>query len=351
MRIGQRVALMIVLVSSSIAGLLGFRISTASAQVVWRGDFETGDTSQFDSELDGMIMGRDYITVVDDIVAEGTWSGRIELHNDAVWSNGLKRVELHHGPAAGRTAEGAELYFAWSIYLPETLPTDPSQTIGYWESNSSYQQVMAFQLSGEDLSFVTRRPSYAMHWNGTGVVTPGQWHRIATHIVWSQSDTTGSVSVWFDGEQVVDAAAAATLADGNEVFTQIGLLRGAIEFTDVPVIYLDDVVEGDSLADVRPDDLPGVTPDGGVATDDAGSAGGDGGAVADDGGVTVGTDGGGARRDGGGRSSTDGGASPGDVDGGCGCHVIRARPDIPTRGLFVFVVIALSLAVRRRGAR
>jgi MYXO-CTERM domain-containing protein len=291
-----------------------------------------------------MVMGRDYILVQSDLVAEGMWAARIELHNDAVWPNGLKRVELNHRPDAARTAEGAELYFAWSFYLPETLPTDPGQTIAYWESNTSYQQVMAFQLSGEDLSFVTRRPSYAEQWDGAGVATAGEWHRIATHIVWSKNDSTGRVSVWFDGEQVVNAAPAATLADDNLHFTQLGLLRGAIEFTDVPVIYLDDAVEGDSLADVRPDDLPGVMPDGGVAFD-AGPTGGDGGPAPEDGGPS-GADGGGTRADGGG-TRADGGPGGGE-DGGCGCRVARGGGHVPI-ALFAIVLVLAVTRARRKG--
>jgi MYXO-CTERM domain-containing protein len=87
-------------------------------------------------------------------------------------------------------------------------------------------------------------------------------------ITWSLGE--GSVDVWFDGEQVVDGAVAQTLSDGNPHFTQIGLLRDAIEFDDVPVIVLDDAVEGDSLEDVRPADLPVPGDDDGGGSDEGG---------------------------------------------------------------------------------
>ncbi len=261
-------------VRALVIAALALGASPVSAQV-WRGDFETADLSQF-STLNQTINGHDYITVVGDRVASGAHAGRIELHDDAVWPNGLKRVELHHSPATGRTADGHALYFAWSFYLPATLPTDPDQTIGYWESNTSYHQIMAFTVSGTDLQFYTQLPSYQSRWTGTGVVTPATWHRIAMHVVWSQSATTGRVDAWLDGTQVVTALAVPTLADTNEVFTQFGLLRGAIEFTDVPVIYIDDAMEGDSLADVHYDQLPTITPDAGMP-----DAGHDGGVAAD----------------------------------------------------------------------
>ncbi len=314
-----------------------FASASASAQVVWSGDFETGDTSQFRNELNGMVMGRDYIVVQTETVTEGTYAARVELHNDAVWPNGLKRVELNHRPDDARTAEGAELHFAWSFYLPETLPTDPSQTIGYWESASSYQQMMALRLSGEDLVFITRKPTNVTQWTGTGVATPGEWHRVALHVLWSKDETIGRVDLWFDGMQVVTDAAAQTLADDNPHFTQIGLLRGAIEFTDTPVIYLDDAVEGDSLDDVRPD-LAGLpmmdagVPDG--ALPDASPVDS---ATADtstppppDASVDASAD-----------TST---TSPGD-DGGCGCGSTGSARGVPLSVALVFLAL---LGTRRR---
>jgi hypothetical protein len=101
-------------------------------------------------------QGTPYIIVGGDPAAEGRNAARIELHNDAEWPNGLKRVELQHQPDDARTAEGATTFFAWSFYLPETLPEDPSQTIGYWETAQSYQQMMAFDVAGESITFSTR---------------------------------------------------------------------------------------------------------------------------------------------------------------------------------------------------
>lgn len=150
--------------------------------------------------------------------------------------------------------------------LPEELPVEPSQQIGYWESNGSFQQMMAFQAVGTTLSFVTRRPNNVVQWEGEDALTVGEWHRIAMSVTWSTNADAGLVNVWFDGEQVVTDGAAQTLADGNPHFVQIGLLRGQIEFDDVPVILLDHALEGDSLDDVEYDALPGV---GGESTGEA----------------------------------------------------------------------------------
>jgi MYXO-CTERM domain-containing protein len=328
--------------------------STASAAVVWEGDLETGDASQYNYLLNPTINDVDYLTIVQDVVAQGDYAARIELHNDAVWGNGLKRVEMQHAPDAGRTAEGEELFFAWSFYLPETLPTDPSQTIGYWETNNSYQQMMAFQLSGDTLSFVTRQPQNMVQWTGDGVATPGQWHRIAMRVLWSTDSGTGEVDVWFDGQQVVTAASAQTLADANSTFAQIGLLRGAIEFDDVPVIYIDYALEGDSLEDVDYDALPteGGTGSTGGSTGADGTGGGDTTTTTTSGGTTTGpaTTGtssttaatGTTGADGTG-TDTDGTAEAGGDDSGCGC----VTSDRPTPWGVLLLMLLTGLRRRR----
>lgn len=111
--------------------------SLAHAAPVWNGDMETADLSQWGYLLNPEINGMTYASASDELAIEGRYAARIELHNDAVWPNGLKRVELQHGPEAARTAEGATTWFAWSFYVPETLSVDPSQTIGYWESGNT----------------------------------------------------------------------------------------------------------------------------------------------------------------------------------------------------------------------
>jgi len=328
------------------------------------GDFETGDLSQWNDVLNGQINGTDYAFTQEELVAEGMLAGRIELHNDAVWPNGLKRVELQHRPADARTAEGATTWFAWSFYLPEALPSDPSQQIGYWESNNSYQQMMAFQVQGEDIAFYTRQPMNVEQWQASGVVTPGEWHRIAMGVTWSTDPGQGAVDVYFDGMQVVDQGPARTLADDNPHFVQLGLLRGQIEFEDVPVIIVDDAVEGDSLEDVRADDLPGQggedssgggmdtsggpsddttggpapgTSEGGADTDapesTTGSVGGTG---SDSASAGVGSSGGGG----------DAGVSDDDEDGGCSCRADRSAPGFTALGL-----LGLLLVRRRRAPR
>lgn len=351
----------------SLALALASLPTLASAAPVWVGDFEGGDLSQWDGTLNGSVGGVDYITVAQDVVVEGSNAGRIALHDDAIWpGNGLRRVELHHGPAAGRTDEGATTWFAWSFYIPEALPEDPGTTIGYWESNDSYQQMMAFNTNGQTIRFITQRPSYEEQWVGEGLFTPGQWHRIAMRVLWSTDENTGEVEVWYDGEQVVAGVNVQTLADDNDHFTQVGLLRGNQDFDDVPVIYIDDAVEGDSIEDVHPELEPSGTDTGSTTdgppvdtTEEGGSTSAGTDATADEstGGnssatgatTTATTDDTNASATGAttaGTGDTTGGTAPGGDDddaSGCGCS---GAP--PQRGAGLAVIVLAIAAVRRR---
>lgn len=329
--------------------LIALAAPPASAAIVWTGDFETGDLSQFNYVLNGNVDGNAYASVMQDIVLQGDYAARIELHDDAVWPNGLRRVELQHLPAAARTAEGATTCFAWSFYLPEALPQDPGHTLGYWESQNSYQQMMAFNTNGQSIRFITQQPQYTEHWSADGVLTPGEWHRIAMCVLWSEDPGTGLVHVWFDGEQVVTAAEAKTLADGNPHFAQIGLLRGNIDYDGVPVVLIDDVLEGDTIEDVDPPDVPGGSDTGSDTTDGPGLDTGDTGVpdpstsgagptsgVEDSGGpptTGVGSD-----------TSASGSSGPDAADGGdgsgCGC---RSRPS----SALAWWLLPLGLVVRR----
>jgi hypothetical protein len=234
---------------ASVAVFLFASAATVSAGVIWRADFETGDTKQWKG------APRDGVTVVRDPVRAGKYALRIDGTN-AARKGKLDRIEVQHQPAPPGTAEGTERYFGWSVYLPKKL-TDTHHALGYFETRISWTQLMAFEVTGEDVLFTTRVP-YTRQWSGKGKMTAGRWHDFALHVRWSRDPKTGFVEVWFDGERVVPLTKTATLRDENVAFFQIGLLR---DTSDVPEsIVIDHVTEGTTLADVTPPQLGNKAP-------------------------------------------------------------------------------------------
>lgn len=201
----------------------------------WRGDFETGDLSQW-----SYLLNPRGLSVVAAPVAEGHHAARLEITERDLWPNGLNRVELQEKPPRATFAEGARSCFAWRFFLPAPLSESRHQ-IGYFESYPSYRQIMSFEVRGQAIAFVTRLPADHVLWSAAAAATPNVWHQIAICARWSADPAAGSVGVWFDRRPVVADVAARTLWNGDPNQVQIGILR------DVPaapeIMFLDDAFE------------------------------------------------------------------------------------------------------------
>ncbi len=80
-------------------------VTPISAEVIWRGDFETGTTEQFRGTAK-----TDYVKVVTEPVRDGKYALRIDGNNSA--RRGTRdRIEFQHQPAPPGTAEGTDRYF------------------------------------------------------------------------------------------------------------------------------------------------------------------------------------------------------------------------------------------------
>ena len=225
-----------------LAAIVLLAATPVSADVIWRGDFETGTTEQWRGAPKS-----DGVKVVEAPVREGKYALRIDGTN-AARRGDLDRIEFQHQPKPPGTSEGTERYFGWSVFLSRKF-TDGNHSVGYFETRNSWTRLMAFDVHGEDILYTTRVP-YALRWKGTGKLTPGRWHDFAVHVLWSRDPGKGFIEVWFDGEKVVPLAKTATLRDENEAFFQIGFFRAT---SDVPeTIIIDHVVEATTLAEVTP---------------------------------------------------------------------------------------------------
>ncbi len=215
------------------------------AEIIWKGDFETGTTEQWRGAPKG-----EHIKIVQAPVRAGKFALRIDGSN-AARRGELDRVEFQHQPTGNGTAEGMERYFGWSVFLPHKF-TNTLHSTGYFETRNSWTRLMAFDVHGEDILFTTRVP-YARRWDGKGKLTPGRWHDFVVHVLWSRDATKGFVEVWFDGENVVPRVSTATLRDENPAFFQLGFFRATSELPET--IIIDHIIEATTLAEVTPPPL------------------------------------------------------------------------------------------------
>lgn len=233
------------MIGGSVAIIASTWSATAAAAVVFSNGFETGDLSGWDYELNP--QGLSVVTAPEPVL-EGTYALRAELTSETVWENGIFRTEVQHKPDEARASDGAELYFGWSIYLPKALPAGDYQ-LGYFETRNTYEQVFSLHAEGSDLSLYVNKYGEGSPSNHPGLLEVGKWHRIVYHVKWSADRFTGEVSLWWDGVKLVDAMHGKTyLAD--PALVQLGLLKNPPEPPEPIVLYVDQVIEGDSYADV-----------------------------------------------------------------------------------------------------
>lgn len=214
--------------------------------LLWQGDFETGDLSQW-----SYLLNPQGLSVQETCVKAGRYAGRARITGepDMLWHGNekLNRTEFSHKPSAERTGEGQETYFGWSFYLPQPL-TEDKHEIGYWESDKSYQQMLRFNITGQDFSF-QESAANAPFWVKPGFASPGVWHDVVLHIGWSTDAQKGFAQVWLDGEDMGKQFFKTRYAADESMFTQIGILRARDE--RVETIYIDNVREAPDLDTVK----------------------------------------------------------------------------------------------------
>jgi hypothetical protein len=297
----------------------------ASAAVLWKGDFETGDVSQWDSSIALETNGRKNLVFVTDSVADGKQAAKITLMDDIIFQPyEQSRVEVKH--IGLHTQNGEDSYYAWSFMVP--ADAEIRSNIGYWESTPTSLNTMTFYIEpgdngGTDVVFGTGNLGETERWRTK--LALNVWHRFAIHNHWSQSQADGKVDVWYDGQQVVTGATA-TKRDANKLFFQMGLHRSDPS-PPIQTIFIDAAIEADSQADILAP-LPPPLGAGG-----AGGAGGTGGVGGVGGlGGSAGADPGGASGAGGGGSSGLGGSGGSGLGGAGAPSAGQATGGAPTAG-------------------
>lgn len=213
---------------------------------LWRGDFETGDLLQWN-----YLLNPHGLSVQNHCVYEGRYAGQATITGaaDMLWHGheNLNRTEFSYKPSAERVGEGQQTFFGWSFYLPQSL-SENKHEIGYWESDKSYQQMLRFNIIGNNFSF-QETAAAAPFWIKHGFASPGVWRDVVLHIGWSTDPQKGFVQVWLDGEDMGKQFFKTLHAADESMFTQIGILRAREDREEK--IYIDNVREAADLRTIR----------------------------------------------------------------------------------------------------
>lgn len=210
----------------------------------WRGDFETGNLSQWD-----MIQRADEsdIEVLRDPVRQGNHAARFEVSPDDNIGNTDPRAEV---AARLGEKEGAERYYRWFTYFDQDFPTsydDEFVTFTQWRAEDESEAFTSFMLWGDQIEL--RRDG--TRWSTE--LEKGVWHEFIYHVKWSPDSDVGFIELWYDGELVLPKLHVRTMAGSPGDAVSNYVKQGLYKADEIPtgVVYHDGFTVGRSLAEVR----------------------------------------------------------------------------------------------------
>lgn len=215
----------------------------AIGEILWNGDVETGDFSQFDDTPWNQVGSPDP-EIVRDPVRDGEYAIGYTI------PGGGNRNESV--PDMDDITEGDDLYFGFSTMLGEGFPVDESwQVITQWKNDGT---------GSPPLSLNVEKGNYLIHGgyghpNGSnefreqiGPASTGEWVDWVFHVTFSSESDEGQVTVWQNGRKVIDGFSpdSGTLYPGRDTYVKIGYYRN----TDIDqdgTVYFDNWRVGRSL--------------------------------------------------------------------------------------------------------
>ncbi|WP_370456586.1 heparin lyase I family protein [Corallococcus sp. Z5C101001] len=237
--------------------------SLAAAEIVWRGDFETGNRSQYSSE---QMVSSDRLQVVTSPVAEGKYAlkATVKQGDDPINSSG-NRNELVY---LSRDKVGSEYWYRWKVMFANDFPSvDSWQLFTQWHHDGC--------CGSPPVEFFVKGELIRLNVNESGTVWSaalkrGVWQEFIFHVKWSPDAAVGFVELWHNGVQVLTKRKAMTMFAGQNNYLKLGLYRDDT-IKPVGVVYHDGFIQATSREDVFPVVKPDPVVDAGTPAVDAGT--------------------------------------------------------------------------------
>jgi Polysaccharide lyase len=204
--------------------------------IYWTGDFETGDTSQWNGVHAGGNWGNSSMEVVTAPVRWGKYAGKFTVEKG---SPALSRAELSASQAQTGGYSGQQWYYSWSTYVP----SNPNATSpwGYWADITQWMDLyhqcspplwialhsgppLSYSLQSDILDNKNRCQSIGPHheWN-LGTFKYDEWNDFTLHVKWSENPNVGFVEMWRNGKKVVPFTHMRTLDTSGGVYMEQAL--------------------------------------------------------------------------------------------------------------------------------
>jgi hypothetical protein len=225
---------------------------TSRASVVWRGDFETGDTSQWPT-IHGL---PERLTIVTSPVRQGQYALRTELRNGD-WNNNGNRNEVVWNTAQ---KQGTDRYYAWSTMFSAEYPAESKwQVFTQWHhSGLTGSPPLEMDVYANEIRLVSGGST--VRWSAN--LVRGVWHDFVVHVYWSADSSAGFVELWYDGNKALEKTYLATTYSGQDTFFVQGLYRDS-SIVPPAVVWHDGATVATALVDVLPPPPAPPPPDAG----------------------------------------------------------------------------------------
>jgi hypothetical protein len=255
--------------SSLTLGALLLSAGTASATVLWRGDFSTGDTSQWTGAEE---VSPSRLEVLRDPLGDGSWvlQATVEQGDNPINASGNRNELFYEGDNVNVGNGSAERFYHWRTMWPADYVSPATwQLFTQWHQyQGGGSPPVEFYLNGENVNLTVLSRGDHPEW--TVPLQRGVWHDFIIDVNWSEDPSVGYYRVWYDGQEVVAKTPAATLmAGGGGVYLKQGLYRNA-DITEAQRVYHTGMTIATTLADVL-STAASTAPDAGV-TGQSGSA-------------------------------------------------------------------------------
>ncbi len=252
------------------AAAVALAAADARANVIWRGDFETGDISQWSK---AQMVSPDRLKVVSNPVAQGKYAlqATVVAGDNPIGASGNRNelVYLSYEPS------GTERYYRWQTMFANDYPSaDTWQLFTQWHhSGDNGSPPVEFDIRNEGISLVV---NFKAVWRAP--LVRGVWHDFIFHVKWSNDPAVGFVELWYDGQLSLAKTFMTTQFAGMTQYLKQGLYRNST-IQPTGTVWHDGFVIGTTLDDVlgsapaSPSAGTPSTPDAGATTADAGHSG------------------------------------------------------------------------------
>ncbi|ABF88705.1 hypothetical protein MXAN_0944 [Myxococcus xanthus DK 1622] len=238
-----------------LAALVSLIPSFASADVVWKGDFETGNTSQWTRSQS---VSNSRLQVVTDVVREGRYAlkATVRQGDDPINASGNRNELLY----ISQEKPDSTWYYKWSTLFPTNYPLNDSwQVFAQWHQEGCCgSPPLEFYVRGEAMHMRVGGVKGKVLW--TAPLKRGDWSDFVLQVKWSPNAKTGFVQLWHNNEVVVPKTYVATQFGKEMNYLKLGLYRDDTIRPEASV-YHDGFTMASTLEEVMPPPTPEPTPE------------------------------------------------------------------------------------------